>query len=187
MFFGYRTPLQNEKYFINLGCSHAAAYEMPIEESYPYLLAKKFKIGYYDYSYPRTSIEYSEYAFRNNEFNDYEFVVWQVTYPWRKHNWEAQNRNDARAGNIRDFSLKESFNLYAHLLNTYKNHNIYFLFIDLPFIDRYIIELCKINPKTYPKNINFLDYGTDVYHGGKKTQKYISNLLFEFINDDKTN
>jgi hypothetical protein len=187
MFFGYKTPLKKEKYFINLGCSHAAAFEMPVEESYPYLLAKKFDIGYYDYAYPRTSIDYAKYVLNTNPFKDYEFILWQLTYPWRKHNWEAQNRDDARLDNVKDITLNDSFNLYANLLHTFKNDNVYFFFINQPYVDKYISKLCKINPKTYYKNINFLDYGSDKFHGGKETQIFISNTMYEFINYDKTN
>lgn len=188
MFFGYKTQIHKNKYFINLGCSHAASYEMPINQSYPHLLANKLDLGYLDFSYSRTSLEYSEYALNSFDYSKSEFVLWQFTYPWRKHNWKATNRNDARIDNIVDMPLKQTFSIYGKILQKYKDKNIFFFFVDQPYVNKYIKELCSFNDKLYPSNINFIDAGVDKYHGGPKSQLMIADKLYEFINNyDKTN
>ena len=197
MFFGYKMQINKKKYFINLGCSHAASYQMPVEQSYPFLLANMLDLGYKDYAYSRTSLEYSEYALNSSHYSESEFVLWQLTYPWRKHNWNAVNRQDARIDfkvtntmneYYEDISLKGSFKIYANLLQKYKSDNIFFFFIDQSYLIPCINDLCKLNNKLYPKNINFIDKGYDSIHGGPKTQQLIADSLFEFIkNYDKKN
>ena len=181
MFLGSRTPIKKEKYFINLGCSHAASYEMPIEDSYPYLLANKLDIGYLDFSYSRTSIEYAEYALNTVDFHKAEFVLWQLTYPWRKHDFTATNREDARLDNYENITLQESFLRFARIVNKYKDENIYFIFIHQEYVEKYIKQLVSISNKVYPHNINFIDKGCDSNHGGVESQKLIARLLFDFI------
>lgn len=184
MFFGYKTQIHKKNFFINLGCSHAASYEMPLEESYPYILANKLNLGYLDFAHSRTSLEYSEYALNSFDYLKAEFVLWQFTYPWRKHNWEATNRNDARIDNYFDISLEETLKIYASILNKYKDKNIYFFFVHQSYLNKYIKNLCKINDKLYPQNIEFIDSGCDEFHGGPKSQIMIANKLYEFINHD---
>lgn len=188
MFFGYETRIHKNKFFINLGCSHAASYKMPITESYPYLLAKKFDLGYLDFAYSRTSLEYSEYALNSFDYSTSEFVIWQFTYPWRKHNWNATNRHDARINNKFEMSFKETFSIYAEILYKYKSKNIYYFFINQPYMSKYIKQLYSINNKLYPKNIDFIDAGVDEFHGGPKSQIMIADTLYEFIDSyDKKN
>ena len=188
MFLGSRTPIKKEKYFINLGCSHAASYEMPIEDSYPYLLANKLDIGYLDFSYSRTSVEYAEYALNTVDFHKAEFVLWQLTYPWRKHNFEAKDIQAARVDISKDITLNESFKKFADVITRYNNLKVYFLFINQSYVIRYLKQLVSYNDKVFPENIEFLDYGYDHKHGGVKTQKFISDKLFDFIKrDDKKN
>lgn len=187
MFFGYKTQIHKNKYFINLGCSHAASFEMPIKDSYPYLLANKLGLGYRDYAYSRTSLEYSEYALSTSNYDNAEFVLWQLTYPWRKHNWDALNRQDARLDNYENISLPQSFKIYADLLQKYNTKDIYFFFVDQTYVNKYIKKLCSLNKKLYPQNIDFIDFGTDNFHGGPQSQLMIANKLYEFIKYDKTN
>ena len=65
------------------------------------------------------------------------------------------------------------------------NHlKVYFLFINQNYVNSFLKELVFINRKVFPENIEFLDYGFDESHGGIKTQKFISNKLFDFIKTD---
>ena len=184
MFLGSRSPIKKEKYFINLGCSHASSYEMPFEISYPYLLADKLNLGYLDFSYPRTSIEYSEYALNTVDYQKAEFILWQLTYPWRKHDFNAKDARSARIRVEKNFTLKQSFDKFADVINRYNNLKVYFLFINQNYVNSFLKELVFINRKVFPEHIEFLDYGFDESHGGIKTQKFISNKLFDFIKTD---
>jgi hypothetical protein len=181
MFLGSRTPIKKEKYFINLGCSHAASYHLPIEDSYPYLLANKLDLGYLDFSYSRTSIEYAEYALNTVDYQKAEFILWQLTYPWRKHDFEANDIQSARITVEKELTLKESFNRFADVIVRYNKLKVYFLFINQSFVNRFLKELVSYNPRVFPENIEFLDYGFDEWHGGIETQKFISDKLFDFI------
>lgn len=187
MFLGSRTPIKKEKYFINLGCSLASSYEMPLETSYPYLLADKLSLGYLDFSYPRTSIEYAEYALNTVDYQSAEFVLWQLTYPWRKHNFEAKDIQSARITVEKELTLKESFNKFADVIVRYNKLKVYFLFINQSFVNRFLKELVLYNPRVFPKNIKLLDFGFDNQHGGVETQKYVANEMYEFISNDKKN
>lgn len=187
MFFGYKTQIHSKKFFINLGCSHAASFEMPVRQSYPYLLAKKLDLGYKDYAYSRTSLDYSEYALKSSDYTHSDFVLWQLTYPWRKHNWKATNRHDARLDNYEYESIGDTVRKYADLLHKYKDLNVYFLFINQPYLHGYMRNFCKINPKLYPTVFEFIDHGSDEHHGGPETQKMIADKLYEFIENDKKN
>lgn len=186
MFLGYRKPIDKDKYFINLGCSHAAAWRMPIEESYPYLLAKKFNLGYLDFAWNRTSLEYSEYCLNYTDYNKAEFVLWQLTYPWRVHDFTADNKTDARLDNIKDITLKDSFSMFADILYKYRKNNVFFLFVHQEYAVAYMNQLISINSKLYPTNFKLIDKGFDDVHGGKETQKMIANEMYEFINQYDT-
>jgi len=188
MFFGSKTPIKKDKYFINLGDSHAASYNLPIESSYPYLIAKKLDLGYVDFAYSRTSIEYSDYALNTVDFTKAEFVLWQLAYPWRKHNWNTQDIQKAREDNIKSLTLKESFKIFAKVISKYKDSNVFFIFINQEYTTRYLKQLVKLNDKVFSENIEFIDFGFDEKHGGVNSQKLIANKMCEFlIKYDKKN
>lgn len=184
-----RTPIKKEKHFLNLGCSHANSYDLPIETSYPYLLAEKLNLGYLDLSHARTSLEYSDFCLNTVDYSKCAFVLWQLTYPWRKHDFTATNRQDARLDNYKDMTLHESFSRFANIINKYKDENIYFVFMHQPYVKKYLKQLVSMNSKVFPYNIDFIDEGSNKEnlgkdHGGLESQKLIANLLFDFIKNN---
>jgi len=179
-----RTPINKDKYFLNLGCSHANSYRLSIELSYPYLLAKKLNLGYLDLSHSRTSLEYSDFCLNTVDYKKCEFVLWQLTYPWRKHDFLATNREDARLDNYEKMTLQDSFSRFASIIHKYKDENIYFVFMHQEYVEKYLKQLVSINNKVYPHNISFIDAGCDSDHGGVESQKLIARLLFDFIKNN---
>lgn len=181
---GKRVPIVHEKSFANLGASHAAAHGIEIQKSYPYLLAQKFNIGYEDFSYTFTAVEYSQKVLENLDLSSYEFVIWQFSDPWRKHNFDhVGNPHDAR-GYESSNSWKQAFLKYATVLKKYKDQKVFFYFINTDYIDYFFDDLLKINSNLHPENFKLLDYcyGDNV-HGGHLTQQYIANSLFTFIKE----
>lgn len=179
---GKRTPIVSEKYFANLGASHAAAHGIEITNSYPYLLAQKFNLGYVDYSYTFTAVEYSEKVLDSLNLLDYEFVIWQFSDPWRKHNFDYEGNPHEARGYEQSNSWKQAFLKYANVLKKYKDKNVFFYFIDTDYIDYFFQDLLKLNNNLYPENFKLLDYCyNDDAHGGPLTQQHIANSLFDFI------
>ena len=182
---GSRKPIISADNLLNIGCSHANAYELDVSEGYAFKLATKLGVGLLDYSYPRVSLEYCEYVF--NFLDKPKYTLWQLTYPWRKHNWNTDDRHEARINIDVDVSLEDSFKLFASILKEYKNTDTYFLFIDQEYVSRYMKDLRRINNRLYPQNFSLLDTTDDEKHGGVQTQTHISDKLYEFITNDQTN
>lgn len=181
------TDLNLKDYILFVGCSHTEGIGLELENTYPFLTAKKLNIEYYNLSLGGSGIDiiyHNLFVWFNKILQKPKHLIVQIPEPTR---FLLKNNNRVYTNGITNNSDKRipEFIITADMLNFWQSRYEMFITalksLNVPFTE---IHIHKFSKDTDALDFIYLDDARDKHHGIKShlhnaeqlTQKIIKGL-----------
>jgi len=170
------------------GCSITYGTAIDKDQSFPHLVSDILKRDLVDLSFPGSSIEFASDQLLRSDIKKDDIVIWGLTQELRFTIWDSKQRKV----NFGDWTkeITNESNMYRSTVSVYKVINfckkIGAKLILLPLICSENLRLILRNEKEYcqlPYKTQFIDYGNDNIHPGKKQHKEWSEICLSIIKE----